>query len=251
MHFYNFNVSNYLSHTSHLDDLEDLAYRRMLDWCYLHEEPLPIDIKQIAKLIRMRTECERIADVLQEFFITQDDGYYHSKVNDEIEKYRTRSEKAKSAANARWDKKSLKNKALKGDANAMRTHSEGNANKELRTKNKETITKKDIPYQLIADAYEKNYSEPTGNAGLVPSKQWSSKRKSAIKKLWNLDTDNELEKNHTNNIEHWERYFDYCSSIGFFQGDAARGGDHSSWKASFDFLIKIDTYNSNKERKYS
>ena len=108
-----------------------------------------------------------------------------------------------------------------------------------------------IPYQLIADAYEKNYSEPTGNAGLVPTKQWSSKRKSAIKKLWNLDTDNELEKNHTNNIEHWERYFDYCSSIGFFQGDAARSGDHSNWKASFDFLIKIDTYNSNKERKYS
>ena len=108
-----------------------------------------------------------------------------------------------------------------------------------------------IPYQLIADAYQKYYSDPTGNAGLVPAKQWSAKRKGAIKKLWNLDSNSELEKNQTNNIEHWERYFDYCSSIGFFQGDAARSDDHANWKASFDFLIKVDTYNANKERKYS
>jgi hypothetical protein len=108
-----------------------------------------------------------------------------------------------------------------------------------------------IPYQLIADAYQKYYSDPTGNGGLVAVKQWSAKRKGAIKKLWLLDTDNELENNQTNNIEHWERYFDYCSSIAFFQGDASRNDDHANWKASFDFLIKVDTYNANKERKYS
>ena len=55
----------------------------------------------------------------------------------------------------------------------------------------------------------------------------------------------------TNNIGHWERYFDYCSSIAFFQGDTARNDDHATWKASFDFLIKVDTYNANKERKYT
>jgi uncharacterized protein YdaU (DUF1376 family) len=225
----------------------------MLDYCYFHEEPLPKDVKQIAKLIRMRDECERIADVLQEFFIDEEEGYFHSKVNAEIDRYRTKSEKAKASAKARWDRKTLKNKVLGSDANALRTDCEGNAKEELRTKKEERVnTKREaIPYQLIADAYQKYYSDPTGNAGLVPVKQWSTKRKGAIKKLWNLDSNSELEKNQTNNIEHWERYFDYCSSIGFFQGDAARSDDHANWKASFDFLIKVDTYNANKERKYS
>lgn len=141
MHYYNFNISSYLSHTNHLDDLEDLAYRRMLDYCYLHESPLPKNIKEIAKLIRMRTECERIADVLQEFFISEEDGFYHVKVNAEINKYRTRSESAKKAANARWDKNTLKNKVLSSDANAMRTHSECNAKQELRTKKQEPRNK--------------------------------------------------------------------------------------------------------------
>lgn len=239
MHFYNFNVSNYLSHTSHLDDLEDLAYRRMLDWCYLHEEPLPTDIKQIAKLIRMRTECERIADVLQEFFITQDDGYYHSKVNDEIEKYRTRSEKAKSAANARWDKKSLKNKALKGDANAMRTHSEGNANKELRTKNKETITKKkNIPYQLIADSYNKNYADHVNGKGHILD--LANDRKKAIAKIWEFQPDQAEDKNSTNKILYWDRYFKYCSEQPKLNGGQAT--ETFTWVAGLDDLIKWKRY---------
>ncbi len=144
MHFYNFNVSNYQAHTSHLDNLEDLAYRRMLDYCYFHEEPLPKDVKQISKLIRMRDECERIADVLQEFFIDEEEGYFHSKVNAEIDRYRTKSEKAKASAKARWDRKTLKNKVLGSDANALRTDCEGNAKEELRKKKEERITNKEI-----------------------------------------------------------------------------------------------------------
>ncbi|MCP4984979.1 MAG: YdaU family protein, partial [Colwellia sp.] len=47
MHYYQFNIGDYTSHTSHLDPLEDIAYRRMLDWVYLHESPLPLSVKQI------------------------------------------------------------------------------------------------------------------------------------------------------------------------------------------------------------
>jgi uncharacterized protein YdaU (DUF1376 family) len=54
MHYYQFNIGDYQSHTNHLDPLEDLAYRRMLDWCYLHEKPLPLDANEIARIIRLR-----------------------------------------------------------------------------------------------------------------------------------------------------------------------------------------------------
>ena len=69
MHYYKFNISDYKAHTEHLELLEDLAFRRMLDWMYLHEKPLPKNIDEIARFIRMRTHNDCIAYVLQEFFI--------------------------------------------------------------------------------------------------------------------------------------------------------------------------------------
>jgi uncharacterized protein YdaU (DUF1376 family) len=115
----------------------------MIDWCYLHESPLPKDIEKIAKLIRMRTHCECIADVLQEFWIEEEEGYFNAKVNADIAHYRNKSAKSKAAADARWAKHALKNKQLpknkKGNADAIRTHSGRNANKELIIKNKELI----------------------------------------------------------------------------------------------------------------
>ena len=53
MNYYPFNVGDYAAHTAHLDMLEDLAYRRMLDLYYRTEQALPSDWRQIARLIRM------------------------------------------------------------------------------------------------------------------------------------------------------------------------------------------------------
>lgn len=126
MHYYQFNIGDYHSHTTHLSDIEDLAYRRMLDWCYLHEKSLPIAIEDIARIIRMRTHSESIAIVLQEYFERREDGWIHLRVIQELQKVGMKSEKASASAKARWGKK---------DADAMRTHSDGNA-----THNTEHIT---------------------------------------------------------------------------------------------------------------
>ena len=75
MHYYQFNIGDYQSHTSHLSETEDLVYRRLLDWTYLHEKPIPLNIDEVARNIRMRTHCESIAIVLQEFFICMDYGW--------------------------------------------------------------------------------------------------------------------------------------------------------------------------------
>ena len=83
MHYYQFNIGDYTTHTLHLDDLEDLAYRRMLDWYYLHESPLPDSVDQIAKFIRMRTHTESIANVLHEFFTLTEYGYQQKKVDEQ------------------------------------------------------------------------------------------------------------------------------------------------------------------------
>lgn len=122
MHYYEFNIGDYMRDTAHLDEMEDLAYRRMLDLYYLKESPLPKSIPEIAKLIRMRTHSESIANVLREYFTLTDSGYVNGKANATLIKIYDKSEKAKKSAEKRWELQRLKN------ANALQTDSERNAN---------------------------------------------------------------------------------------------------------------------------
>jgi uncharacterized protein YdaU (DUF1376 family) len=135
MHYYQFNIGDYKSHTEHLSEMEDLTYRRLLDWYYLHETPIPLDEIEVARQIRMRSHSDCIAVVLREYFERTDDGWVHHRANKELSKAGEKSSKASQSAKARWDKKSNKNKDLSIDANALRTQSEGNA-----TQNTEHIT---------------------------------------------------------------------------------------------------------------
>lgn len=128
MHYYQFNIGDYKSHTEHLSDMEDLAYRRLLDWYYLHEAPIPLDISETARQIRMRSHTDCIASVLQEYFQRTDKGWIHFRADREIAKTDEKSSKAADSAKKRWEK----------HANAMRTHSEGNATHNTRHKTQDT-----------------------------------------------------------------------------------------------------------------
>ena len=122
MHYFQFNIGDYARDTAHLTEMEDLAYRRMLDLYYRAEGPLPSSIDEIARLIRMRSHTASIAIVLQDFFAECADGYRNQRADQELRSIYEKSAKAKASANARWNK----NKDLQ-KPDAMRTHSEGNA----------------------------------------------------------------------------------------------------------------------------
>ncbi len=101
MHFYSFNIGDYMSHTVHLSLMEDLAYRRCLDIYYLHEKPLPEDATEVARLIRMPEHKPEVVQVLKEFF-THDvgTGYVHKRTNEEITKYQAKVQAASRAGKA-------------------------------------------------------------------------------------------------------------------------------------------------------
>ena len=65
MNYYPFHIGDYISHTSHLSDLEDLAYRRMIDLYYQTEEPFA-DIAWVARKVKSTPEIVKI--LLEEFF---------------------------------------------------------------------------------------------------------------------------------------------------------------------------------------
>jgi uncharacterized protein YdaU (DUF1376 family) len=100
MHYYQFHIGDYKSHTHHLSLLEDLAYRRLLDFYFLHEKP--IKHRDIARQIGMREHEEDVMTVLNEFFISTEDGFVSPRADKEIKQYKEFAEAGKRGAAKRW-----------------------------------------------------------------------------------------------------------------------------------------------------
>lgn len=110
MHYFNFNIGDYASHTRHLSLLEDLAYRRLLDAYYLGEKPLQGEIELVARSIGMREHEAEVEYVLTLFFESTPDGFINKRADLEIAKYHEKQELAvkagKASALARFNKRS-------------------------------------------------------------------------------------------------------------------------------------------------
>ena len=85
MIWYKFYLGDYITHTNHLSDAEDLAYRRLLDLYYMSEKPIPLDTQSVARKIRL--DLDITESVLVEFFEKDVDGYRNSRCDAEIAKY--------------------------------------------------------------------------------------------------------------------------------------------------------------------
>lgn len=119
MNYYPFHIGDYAAHTGHLEPLEDLAYRRMLDLYYVRECALPESPEEIARLIRMKGNVDEIKAVLREFFTNNDgDGWIHMRCEEEIRRMQDKQAKARESAKASHSARR---------ANAERTHSERNS----------------------------------------------------------------------------------------------------------------------------
>jgi len=93
MNYYPFHPGDYLRDTAHLDPLEDLAYRRLLDLYYLSEAPIPLETQLVSR--RLRLGYESVISVLNEFFVCTENGYTHKRCDAEIADYRHRQDKSR------------------------------------------------------------------------------------------------------------------------------------------------------------
>lgn len=85
MIWYKFHLGDYITHTLHLADAEDLAYRRLLDLYYMSEKPIPLDTQSVSR--RIRLDLDITESVLREFFEHTENGYRNSRCDVEIAKY--------------------------------------------------------------------------------------------------------------------------------------------------------------------
>jgi uncharacterized protein YdaU (DUF1376 family) len=101
MNYYERHLGDYARDTAHLSLIEDGAYNRLLDRYYATEKPLPLDLRELSRLVRAHTAAERAAikQVLAEFFVETPDGWRHGRCDEEIAKAHVRIETARSNGN--------------------------------------------------------------------------------------------------------------------------------------------------------
>ncbi len=102
MNFYPFHIGDYISHTSHLSNEEDLAYRRLIDLYYQTEQPFTRNLSWLAK--RVKSSEEVVATVLVEFFEETEEGWKNKRADEEIAKYKAMQEGGRKGAALRWGK---------------------------------------------------------------------------------------------------------------------------------------------------
>ena len=138
MNFYPFHIGDYISHTSHLSDAEDLAYRRMIDLYYQTEAPFT-SILLVSRKVKSTVEIVEV--LLQEFFIKQEDGWHNERADREIAKYQSKANSARKANHIRWESKADLKSDLKSET-VSDTVQILTKNQEPRTKNQENTNTK-------------------------------------------------------------------------------------------------------------
>ena len=258
MHYYQFHIGDYASHTRHLTIHEDLAYRRLLDFYYLHEQP--IKHRDIARQINMKEFEQDVLTVLEEFFLSTDAGFINPRADLEIAKYKEFSEAGKRGAAKRWGSNGEANSPPNATPIATNNHKPiTNNHKPITNNHKPDISicppsgepedKTGLPkcnHQAVIDLYHKHL--PT----LRKVEVWNDTRKGYLRQRWR-EVASELSEKHVITEEHmlswWTDLFQHISESKFLTG---RVNDKSgrAFTADLEWILKPSNFAKIIEGKY-
>jgi uncharacterized protein YdaU (DUF1376 family) len=237
MHYYQFNIGDYAKHTHHLSLFEHMAYRLLLDRYYLNEKPLELDTKRLARLIGMASYHDEVCQVLEDFFVKTEDGFFNSRCDKEIKQYRAKADAARANGKkgGRPKKTEQEPKKTQPVSSANPTESESKANQEPRTNNHKPITNKKhgegepssepkvppCPHKEIIQIYHEVLPE----LPKVIIDLWGGAREKQLRARWKQS------KQHQS-LDFWRWYFGIIRKSSFHLGDNERG-----WQADLGWLI--------------
>lgn len=267
MHYYQFNIADYQTHTKHLTPIEDICFRRLLDWQYMHERPISTDINSVCRLLMLRDYSTDVEQVLNEFFILTDEGWVNSRAFEEIEQYRDKSKKASEAGKASAAKRLLKtesannqqvNEEIQQTFNDCSTGVQPTINYKLLTTNQlnhidtnvsivgneNQIPDDDIdnpeipdcPHKEIITLYAKHL--PMG----IQPKSWDGARAAALKTRWR-------EKKKRQSLDWWDGFFGYIAESDFLTGKTG-SKDRKPFEIDLPWILKAENFNKIIDGKY-
>jgi len=252
MHFYQFHIGDYKSHTHHLSPMEDLAYRRLLDHYYLHE--VPIKQRDIARQIGLRDFEQEVLTVLDEFFVSTENGFINPRADEEINKYRKFSEDGKKGAAKRWHKDTNREAISPPNATPIATNNqEPITNNQINTyicpPDGELEPSKKLPecdHKAVIELYHQNL--PTMRRVEV----WNETRAGYLRQRWReVAAELAQEKNITASdvLAWWGEFFKSVGKSRFLTG-RVNSKDGRAFVADLEWILKPSNFAKIVEGKY-
>lgn len=138
LHYYPFHIADFALHTSHLSLEEEAVYRRLLDYYYDTESPIPKKTQSVIRRLRLGSYEETVGSILEEFFVLKDDGWHNLRADIEISDYNSRAETARN--NGKKGGRPKKNKGLETKSVIL-----ANPDQTQKKANQEPVTKNHKP----------------------------------------------------------------------------------------------------------
>ena len=219
MHYFQFNIGDYASHTRHLSLMEDLAYRRLLDLYYLKDGQIYGDEAEVARQIGMRDEIAAVRQVLQDFFTIEEDRWAHERCDAEIAHFRQKSEKASNAGKASAQRR----------FNGRSTDVQPTNNQEPITNNQDTSSSnEDVSDEplITVDEVVRAWNDLAADRDLPKVVKLTPARRKQIQA-----------RIREYNADDWSTALSAIYRSKFLCGENDRG-----WKADFDFLLQPKSF---------
>jgi uncharacterized protein YdaU (DUF1376 family) len=266
MNYYPFHVGDYASHTGHLDPMEDLAYRRLLDAYYLRESQLPTDIEQAARLIRLRHNVKEVSAVLKEFFRLTDTGWSHARCDEEIAKMQDKQAKARASAQASVNARKAKAQPVLngGLTDVQQTLSERSTDVQLPTPTPTPTPIKEYICPPEGEPEGEISSFPACNHQAVISlyhqhlptlrkvEVWNSARQGYLRQRWREVADDIGQSRPATPeaiLEWWAGFFQHINKSKFLTGKV-NSKDGRAFLADLEWIIKPSNFAKIVEGKY-
>ena len=138
MNYYPHHINDFNSATRHLNRLERGIYRDLIELYYETEQRLTNDLTALCRKIiaRSNEESTAVEQVLNEFFTETPTGWFHSRCEDEIERYRSNnSQKAEAGRASAAKRQEKRQRALNGDSTDVQRTLNERATDEQRNSN--------------------------------------------------------------------------------------------------------------------
>lgn len=234
MHYYQHHIGDFIKATARLSDAQSMAYLRLLWMYYDSEKPLKPDAKVLAFQIGATPEETEL--LLQSFFWLAEDGWHHTRCDQEIAEYRAFLDKKSNAGKASAERR--KNKRSTDDEQVLNSSSSDEQltnNQQPLTNNqsKEAKASPDLgkpksvppaPIQEIVEMYNSILPE------LPQTIVVNESRKRAISARWReVVTADKLDRQ--GGLDFFKWYFEMVKDSKFLTGKT------KDWKADMDFLF--------------
>jgi uncharacterized protein YdaU (DUF1376 family) len=251
MHYYQFNIGDYVSHTRHLSPIEDIAYRRLLDAYYLIERPLNSGVTSVARQIGLREYEQEVGMVLQEFFVLGEHGWTSNRADKEIAHYRSKVDQASRAGKASAESRSNARSADVPTDVQPTNNQEPITNNQLIPVAKATLSPAKLmacPQEEILKLWAKHLPH------LAQPRSWEGTRRANTKQRWNQASrpsaySPDGYQTEAAGIKWWDSFFGYIARDTSLSNGFETSG--RTWRPDLEWVVNATNFQKIIDGKYT